>query len=338
MSSPRERRLSDYDLEKLLSRFWRGGVSARLSHLLRCGGLGLFVHSFASPAGEPGGSIVAQRGMDPAWASDYTRVAAKNPWFTALHSNAQATAFMGTEIVPAWELVRTSFYRTWLRPWNLRHALIGIVYRDTERPRAIFLVALRAADQSPFGPTERQILEVLLPFLGETTLLGLEMRDLASGVDELRAALDACSDAVILVDKTAHPVILNTAARLLLAQGHGITLSQGRLAAASAAETDLLRRLVSGETTGVQRNMLIVCRSCGMPLSLHFVPFPLHLRDGESSCGAAAAIVARRPSCDQTANLFQDCYGMNSYRGPVGCADHWWALPGGSCSCPEHFT
>jgi DNA-binding CsgD family transcriptional regulator len=310
MSSPWERRPSDYELEKLLSRFWSDGVSARLYDLLRCAGLGLFVHTFSSSAGEASGCIVAQRGMDPVWTSNYTRVARKNPWFATLHSAAQGRAVLGSEIVPSWELVRTSFYRTWLRPLNLRHALIGIVYCDPKRPRTVFLVALRAADQTPFSGMERQILEALLPSFAETALLGMEMHALATVADELRTALDACSDAVILVDKRAHPVILNTAAKLLLALGHGIALSQGMLAAGSAAETDLLRRLIAGDEIGTHANMLIVCRSCRMPLLLQFVPFPPHLRLVENSCGAAAVIVARRPSGRETDNLFRDYYRM----------------------------
>lgn len=310
MSSPGGHRPSDYELEKLLSRFWSRGVSAQLYDLLHCTALALFAQTFASSVGEAGGSIIAQRGMDAEWARDYVKVAAKNPWFPALHSSANGSTSLGNEIIPSWELVRTSFYRTWLRPLNLLHALIGIIYCDPERPRGVFLVALRAADQSPFGQTERQIFDAFLPTLVETALLGLEMQALAVVGDELRAALDACSDAVILVDKTARPIVLNTVARLLLAQGHGITLSKGRLAATSGAETDLLRRLISGDTVGARPNMLIVCRSCRMPVSLQFVPFPLHLRVSENSSDAAAVIVARRPSCGETANLFQDCYGM----------------------------
>lgn len=310
MSSPGERVSSDYYQEKLFSRFWSGGLSARIYDLLLCAGLGLFVHTFASPEGEASGSIIAQRGMDPAWASDYSRVAAKNPWFDPLHSTAPGSAFLGSEILPAWELVRTSFYRTWLRPLKLRHALIGIAHSDPEQRGALFLVALRTADQSPFGRMEKQLLEAMLPTLAETGLLGVEMRALAIAADQLRIALDACSDAVILVDKTAHPLVLNTAAKLLLAQGHGITLSQGRLTAASAAETDLLRRLIAEEGVGAHPNMLVLCRSCRMPLSLQFVRLPLQLRLNEGSRNAAAVIVARRPGRDETANLFQKCYGM----------------------------
>jgi DNA-binding CsgD family transcriptional regulator len=310
VSSPWERRPSDYEPEKLLSRFWSGDVSARLYDLLRCVGLALFVHTVASSAGEAGGSIIAQQGMDPAWASDYPSVAAKNPWFPALLDAAPGRAVLGSEIVPAWELVRTSFYRTWLRPLNLRHALIGIVYRDPERSRSIFLAALRAADQAPFGWMEKQILEALLPTLAKTALLGMKLRALASAADELRTTLDVCSDAVILVDKRAHPLILNTAAKSLLAQGHGIALSQGMLTAGSVSETELLRRLIAADKSAAQANMMIVCRSCGTPLSLQFVPFPSHLRLDENSCGAAVAIVARGPSCNETGNLFRDFYGM----------------------------
>ena len=304
------------ELQDVLCGFIGGEFTARLCQLLSARAVGLFIHNFGPRESGISGAIISGSGMEPAFVEGYRLVAGRNPWFAALSRAESGQVALGTEFLPAWELVRTSFYRAWLRPLNLRHALIGVVNRDAEAQESIFLVGLRASHQTPFGYAERQIFEVLLPALAGTAALTLRLQSLGGVADALLNVLDACSEAVMLVDDKAHPVILNPPARLLLAESDEIALSHGALVTASAAETAILRRLVSGErTAGPEGGHLLIrchCHSGRTPLLLNVLHFQQPLQVRENPGGIAAAIVARRPEGEDSACLFRQHYGMTA--------------------------
>jgi len=137
---------------------------------------------------------------------------------------------------------------------------------------------------------------------------------LGAVADGLLNVFEACSEAVMLVDVNLHPVVLNPAARLLLAQSDGIALSHNALVTASAAETAVLHRLVSGEHAARAQgaHLLIRCHSGRTPLLLNVLHFRQPLRIRETPSGIAAAIVARRPEGEDAADLFRQHYGMTA--------------------------
>jgi DNA-binding CsgD family transcriptional regulator len=305
--------LSDDDLPLLLRRVVGNDVTERLGRLLSARAVGLFIHCFAPTQGATGGTIVSQSGIDPVSVSGYGQVAGRNPWFMAIRGAAPGQVATGTELVPAWELVRTPFYRDWLRPLNLRHALIGVAHRDSEAQTLVLVVGLRAPNQAPFGSTERQIVEAYLPMLSANATIGLKAERLAIATEALVKILDACSDAVLLVDEKLRPVIVNSAARLLLAQRDGIAI-YGSVITVSHPETITLRRVVAGESAaGAQgSSLLLIHRTGKAPLLLSVQHFQRPLQIRENAPCAVAAIIVRPPEDDEIGGLFRGHYGMTA--------------------------
>jgi DNA-binding CsgD family transcriptional regulator len=291
-------------------------VTARLCQALSARIIGLFVHGFT--AGEEGGEIAAGAGIEPAFIKTYHRLSACNPWFAMLRCSKPGTVAIGADLVPPWELVRTAFYKSWLRPLNLRHSLIGTVLRDSDE--AVFLTALRAPSQAPFGRMEAEMLGLVLPALGSTAHFAAELHALRNLADDLVAVLQACRETVMIVDGSGRPIILNPPAELVLSQSDGLVLSQGALSAAPGRGTTLLHGLTVGpandrprpdESTRLFTGNVLISRPSGKPpLLTHIMKLRHPLTDKSGYRSPAVALIGRSPDAAETSDLLRRHYGL----------------------------
>src|SRR5258708_4528291 len=104
-------------------------VMARLREPLRARLIALVDHNFITYQGQ----ISHATGIGESFRTLYrTRFAAQNAWLHTPHRFEPGEVLTGAELVPNWELVRTEFYRSWLRPLHVFHYLMGITFRTAE--------------------------------------------------------------------------------------------------------------------------------------------------------------------------------------------------------------
>jgi DNA-binding CsgD family transcriptional regulator len=265
-------------------------VMILMSEWLRAAQIALVEHNPLTQQGQ----IDHAAGLSEEFCALYrARFAAQNVWLKAVRGVA-GDALTGTEIVPNWELVRSEFYRSWLRPQSAFHSLLGITDRRTDRLGCV--IALRPADGEPFGSVDKQRLAEILRGLGCA-------RDLESGLAaERRTAevlvdlLDCLPDAVLLVDTVGRPILVNRAARVLLARRDPLVLTGGVLATASIEETRRLRRLIATASNGIELQdpaggEIALSRKNGAPpLVLRIAALPHKIIDESGRTRAVAAV------------------------------------------------
>lgn len=238
--------------------------------------IALIDHNFITHQGE----ISHAAGIDERSRTLYrVRFAGKNVWLNAEHRLMQGNVFTGAELVPNWELVRTEFYRDWLRPLRAFHCLIGITFRRGEGISA--LVALRPLDERAFGSQNKRELSFLLLRLQCACELGTDFMVMRRNVEILSDIMQTLSEAIFVVDGECHPVFLNHAAERLLAEDDRLVLTHGMLAAASGQETGKLRQLVAaaagcpGSGSATPNGEITIAGPSGArPLLLRIKPIP----------------------------------------------------------------
>jgi DNA-binding CsgD family transcriptional regulator len=171
------------------------------------------------------------------------RYAAQNAWLRGASGLTAGLALTGAELVPNWELVRTDFYKSWLRPQNSFHCLMGVMLRHAEEVRC--LVALRPLDEPAFGPEEKQTVVMLLPQLACANELDVRVTGIMHRRDVLEHVLGCLPEAVFVVDAESRLWPMNQAAQRLLGQDPGVTLSGGLAAASAPCEAAELRCVVA---------------------------------------------------------------------------------------------
>lgn len=215
-------------------------VSARLCVALSADIVAFVEHNFITHQGQ----ISHAAGIEPSFRELYrAHYAGQNVWLHAKHLFEPAQVFTGAELVANWELVRTEFYRHWLRPQRAFHCLIGGVSRYGEEVRC--LIALRPLERSAFDARDKHRLVSLLPHLQCACELAAEFAASRRERDLLKATMRTLPEAVFVVDGKRRPVLLNRAAERLLAQNAGLVLMHGVLAAISDEGTGELRRLIA---------------------------------------------------------------------------------------------
>jgi DNA-binding CsgD family transcriptional regulator/PAS domain-containing protein len=219
-------------------------VARLLGRQLDASCLGFIDHNFDSKHGR----IVHAFGFSADSIDLYARhYAGRNAWLLAGFRFVSGQIMTGAELVPNWELVRTEFYKSWLRPQNAFHCLIGVIHRNAEQIRC--LMALRPLDGAPFGTEEKRVVGAILPQLDCASELDSRFASLARRSNVLEDILGCLPEGIFVVDADSHVLIANAAAQRLLEQKDGLVLSRGALGTSQPRETAELRRLIARAAT-----------------------------------------------------------------------------------------
>src|SRR6185437_1745585 len=269
-------------------------VAQRVAQELRAAAVALVDHDLTLARSE----IRHSHGIATEFRSLYrTHFAAANVWLGARHNFSAGQCFTGAELVPNLELVRTGFYRHWLRPQRFHHCLIAVM---AERPGGrSFLLSLRLLDRPPFDAQDKRRLDGLLPALRCAHELGGRLAAHRSRGEIMRDVLEALPEAIFVIDREGYPVFANSAAAGLLGKKDGLRLMGGGLAAASPPETreftQLLQKVAGGsaERGATSHEMLLSRPSGAPPLFLRFVPVAHALVDDAGQSSAVALVFVR---------------------------------------------
>lgn len=272
-----------------------GEVAAHLSEQLRAAALAFVDHNFTTGQSDISHAV----GISPHFRTLYrSHFAAENAWLNARPNLAAGQCLTGAELVPNWELVRTAFYRGWLRPQHLHHCVLAALFQGAGT--ASFLLALRPLEQTPFDAADKRRLSSLLPELRCAYELGLRFAANRSRAEIMKEALETLPEAILIVDRDGYPIFVNKAAELLLARKDGLTLASGVLVASSGQETRELRQLLQAMTgCGTERSsagadMLLSRPSGAPPLIMRVAPVPHTSIDDAGRTSGVALVFVRQ--------------------------------------------
>lgn len=286
------------------------GVARELRRLLRARIVGLFEHNFVTGQGD----VPHSAGIHETFRMLYrSRFARQNPWLTALRQSAAGKALTAAELVPNWALVRTEFYRDWLRPQQIFHGLIGITFRSPEELGCV--IALRQLKDAPFDSADKRRLGSMLPHLECAWELSDEFACQRRITQVLLDLLAELPEAAIVLDGEARPIVMNRAAELLLAQNDGLTLAKGTLSACSGEDATSLRSMIvaasGNEGPGRSPREFIIRRpSGGAPMLVRLVSLSSSAVNLPGKRQAVAAILVRPVDPPRTDRNLCRYYGM----------------------------
>jgi DNA-binding CsgD family transcriptional regulator/PAS domain-containing protein len=287
-------------------------VMTRLCARLKASRIALIDHNFITRQGD----ISHVVGIEEHFQTLYRiRFSGKNVWLSGKRRFVPGDVFTGAELVPNWELVRTEFYRDWLRPLQVFHCLIGFTFAGAEEVRG--LVALRSLDEREFNAREKCELGSLLLRLRCACELGTEFTATRSKADILSDIMQDLSEPILIVDGQCRPVFLNNAAERLLAESDHLVLAHGMLRATSSHETGKLRHLVAAAagctTTGLAKSnseTTITCPSGAPPMSLRIKSIPHSAIDKEGRYKHVVAVFAGTTEMMGTIRQLYDLYHL----------------------------
>ncbi len=287
-------------------------VMVRLRAHLNAPLIAFIDHNFITHQGE----ISHAAGIDERFRALYrARFSGKNVWLNVERRFMSGETFTGAELVPNWELVRTEFYRDWLRPLHAFHCLIGITFGCAEEVRG--LVALRPLDEPGFDAQDKHALTSLLQRIQCACELSAEFAATRRKIDILSDVLQTLSEAILIVDGECHPVFLNRAAERLLTEDDHLKLVHGMLKAASSHETSQLRRLVAeaagsncGGTIRSNGEIAITCPSGGRPLVLQIKSIPHSAVDRSGKHKHVAAVFVGTTEMTEAARQLYEFYHL----------------------------
>jgi DNA-binding CsgD family transcriptional regulator len=167
-----------------------------------------------------------------------------------LSSTAPGEMLFSDALISAAETRHTEFDADWLRPrgWGGGMGTVLVRHRSAD---AVLFVA-RPRGRGPFPPRAVEMLELLVPHVAAAVRTSLRLAEVGAAGDAACAALDRCSQALLLVDAAAGVHVANRAAEALLGAADGLALEparrgggRGRLLAATPDATAALRRAVA---------------------------------------------------------------------------------------------
>ena len=167
-----------------------------------------------------------------------------------------AVLFSDALVAPR-ELRRTEFDADWLRPRDFGSGLATVLLRHGSAEAVLY--AARQRRVGPFAAEDVAALGLLLPHVRAAVRASLRLAEVGAAGEAACAALDRCSQALLLVDAAAGVHLANRAAEVLLRAADGLALEpargplggaggsagRGRLRAATPAATAALRRAVA---------------------------------------------------------------------------------------------
>lgn len=240
---------------------------------------------FLSADTESGLAILAEGGKTiggttiSAYNAAYAR---KDPFRGALFHCSRTRNPIGVysdeDLLPHQGLLRTDLYRDLLGPANLRHGTFMILALSLRRFDAISV--WRTAEEGPMEVDTRQLLELLIPHIQ----IALEVRRILGTTKQRLAATEVMASAnphaIFILTRCGDIRHWNRAAEILVRNGDGLVVANGRLTACDPiSRGELAKALLDASaptfcpSVSAANRMLQVHRASGArPLQVMAVP------------------------------------------------------------------
>ena len=141
----------------------------------------------------------------------------QNVWSQHMEHRPVGRVVFSDDLIELSALRTTAFFDEVLRPQDVAHnAMIALAAREDFR--AAFNIC-RTARQGPFGADEQKLFEWLVPHLRRSITLGFKLDSYRAMQRAAFDVLEQLSDGVMLLDRRAHLLFANAAARALETSG-----------------------------------------------------------------------------------------------------------------------
>lgn len=232
----------------------------------------LFVQDLADREGPA--NIVASSGYDLAFVDSYRDYyAAKNIFLPRTLSDPVGTVRLTHTICSEREILSTEFYEGWMKPQDQLWGVTGLLLRDDSAQGMIS--CLRGPRDGPFGESEREILEVVVPHLQRAVLLHQKIAAVNLLNESVVAAFDRWQMGVILLDSSGRVVLMNKAAEKIANQRDGLVVDRSTITASRSTEKRRLRDLIA--QAGQAGKSTAKSRVGAMPVSRESLRRPLQV-------------------------------------------------------------
>lgn len=193
-------------------------ILAEINTIFGASGGAFAIHYFAANRGR----LVYPVGIHEHFIRTYEQqFGALNPWLadrgcldTDTGDGSHGPAWVGTARVSTMALTKTRFYRQWLEPQGLMHALFGTI--GLHEQTLISMLLLRRSGDRPFDGADAAKLAVRLPLLSNLWKLQRQARASNGHALDMRVALEPAHTAIILVDQDCRIADMNERARAMI--------------------------------------------------------------------------------------------------------------------------
>jgi DNA-binding CsgD family transcriptional regulator len=170
----------------------------------------------------------------------------QNVWSQHMEHQPVGRVVFSDDVIELSALRTTAFFDEVLRPQDVAHnAMIALAAREDFR--AAFNIC-RTARQGPFGADEQKLFEWLVPHLRRSITLGFKLDSFRAMQRAAFDVLEQLSDGVMLLDRRAHLLFANAAARAL--ETSGALLLRQSVATYSPSHSKRLAELIRSALEG----------------------------------------------------------------------------------------
>lgn len=255
--------------------------------------------------------FVHQSGFSPESQQLYAQYyAEKDEWVKRSRGQLRPGVVVASHILSSdQELAKTEFFNDYVAKLGAFYEFGGCIHQDEARLALISLLRPRRA--GPYGESHRKMLRMLIPHLQRATDIHKNLVDLRSRAGGLATVIEHLSCGIVLLDKNARVVILNSAARTMLTRNNELRISGEKLGAVSPRDQDRLTGIIHGALAmggGPIGGAMTLARTRGHPLTLTVFPIRLAILD---PC-VAAAVFIRDPDLFPKfdSGTFDQLYGL----------------------------
>jgi DNA-binding CsgD family transcriptional regulator len=219
-----------------------------LQQLFRARACGVAVFNFQRRKG----ALHSSSGYLPEFVDSYfNHYSHHDPWLRNEQPyRVPGTVHLSQELVPDAKLRESRFYQEWLKPQGLFYRLSAVLLR--EGANLCYFATLRGPEDPLFGFDEIRLCRTLAPHLRSAVHMRRQLAMLEVERNAAVEVLDRLPTAVVLCDPSGAPVIVNGAAREILASSDGLVVRGGKLAARRQLETAALENLIVGAASAAR--------------------------------------------------------------------------------------
>lgn len=179
-------------------------------------------------------------------AAYFDRYVALDPCTTGHYYATPDSPVSTADLIPYPEFVETRFYREWARPQGLVDYM-GAAIEKSGTSAVVFNV-MRHQSDGLFDEAARRRMRLVAPHVQRAVAIGQAVDLKTAATASFADVLDGLSTGVFLTGEDGRVMHANDAGRALLAEGEGIYLSGGRLAAHQPEARQVLGMLGAGRS------------------------------------------------------------------------------------------
>jgi DNA-binding CsgD family transcriptional regulator len=242
-----------------------------------------------------------------------TRYGALDPWAQRGFTCPAGHVCTSEELCHLDKLTQTEIYNDFMRPYDVKHAMFGIVTNQIGSLASVSL--FRDPIKGLFQEPQLEILRLLVPHIQRAFAIHFRLADVNARSAAFESAIDLLQFGVILISATHKIQYVNKSARQHMIAESGLRLRKGQLVTSKACEQERLSTLVNQSVQATRREgfgaggTMLVSRISRRPLSITVAP----LRTVGWPEEPAAVVFISDPDdhAEIPEGLLRRCYGLS---------------------------